>query len=310
MNRSSGSARVREQQQPDSLLLKGTSPGTARNRKRKLRAKSIRGGVAIPNDDPPRYVRTTRDRQTPSIQPQVSTPATARPLVEPAIAEAFAREVAAAGLHAPISRVRQVLARLADILIATTALILTAPIMLLMILAVRLDSPGPAIFRQRRVGKGLKPFTLLKIRTLYVDAKERFPELYRYEFSPTQIKTLELRDLKAPNDPRVTRLGRWLRMSSLDELPNFWNLLKGDIALVGPRPELFECLKYYEGLQLLKFAVRPGLTGLAQVSGRNSNSFQQMIRWDVEYVRTRSLLLDLKISLLTVNAVLSRHGAW
>ncbi len=309
MNRSSGSARVREQQQA-ALLLKRTTPGTGKNRKRKLKAKSLRAPVAIPNDDPPRYVRATRERQSRSIQPQVNTPATLPPLVDPVIAEAFAREVAAAGLQHPVSSLRRILARLADILIATTALILTAPIMLLMILAVRLDSPGPAIFRQRRVGKGLEPFTLLKVRTLYVDAKERFPELYRYEFSPAQVKTLELRDLKTPDDPRVTRLGRWLRMSSLDELPNFWNLLKGDIALVGPRPELYECLKYYEGLQLLKFAVRPGLTGLAQVSGRNSNSFQQMIRWDVEYVRNRSLLLDVKISLLTVNAVLSRHGAW
>jgi lipopolysaccharide/colanic/teichoic acid biosynthesis glycosyltransferase len=310
MHRSSGSARVRQRQQAESLLFKGTTPGPHKGGKRRLKAKSPRAPVPIPNDAPPRVGGTFRERQAPSIQAPDHTPATVRPLVDPAIAEAFAREISAAGLEQPVGGWRRMLARLADILIAATALILTAPIMLLMILAVRLDSPGPAIFRQRRVGKGLEPFTLLKIRTLYLDAKERFPELYRYEFSPVQIKTLELRDLKTPDDPRVTRLGRWLRVSSLDELPNFWNLLKGDIALVGPRPELYECLKYYEGPQLLKFAVRPGVTGLAQVSGRNSNSFQQMIRWDIEYVRNRSLVLDVKISLLTVNAVLSRHGAW
>jgi lipopolysaccharide/colanic/teichoic acid biosynthesis glycosyltransferase len=234
-----------------------------------------------------------------------------RPLVDPEVAAAFARELAEAGLDGKERRsLIWAASRLADIAIASAALILTSPIILLMIVAVRLDSPGPALFAQRRVGKRLKPFTLLKMRTLYVDARERFPELYRYQFSPTEIKTLALSDLKAPDDPRVTRLGRWLRKSSLDELPNFWNVLKGDIALVGPRPELFECLKYYQGPQLLKFAVRPGLTGLAQVSGRNSNSFQQMIHLDVDYVRNRNLFLDVWITLLTVKAVLSRNGAW
>jgi lipopolysaccharide/colanic/teichoic acid biosynthesis glycosyltransferase len=226
------------------------------------------------------------------------------------VTAAYGAALAHANLPGEAGAVHRLLLRSVEVAIALAALVLTAPVMLLVMIAVRLDSPGPAVFRQRRVGRDLKPFTLYKLRTLFVDAKERFPELYAYDVSPDEVRTLTLSDLKSPDDPRVTRLGRWLRATSLDEIPNFINVLRGDVALVGPRPEIFECLRYYQGEQLIKFTVRPGVTGLAQVSGRNQNSFHEMIRWDVAYVRQRSILLDLRIVLRTFDAVLSRKGAW
>ena len=115
---------------------------------------------------------------------------------------------------------------------------------------------------------------------------------------------------KVERDPRITRVGQWLRKSTLDELPNFWNLLKGDIALVGPRPEIPEMLKYYAPEQLPKFSVRPGITGLAQTHGRGNLAFQQTIAWDLEYVRRKSLWLDIRIILRTLRLWLTLDGAF
>jgi lipopolysaccharide/colanic/teichoic acid biosynthesis glycosyltransferase len=202
----------------------------------------------------------------------------------------------------------QVFTRAAEIVIAAGALVATAPVMLLTALVIRLDSPGPALFRQTRVGRGRRLFTFYKFRTLYADARERWPHLYAYEYTPDEIEALRF---KHEEDPRITRAGRWLRKSTLDELPNFWNLLKGDIAIVGPRPEIPEMLKYYPPEQLaLKFSVRPGITGLAQTNGRGNLRFQRTNEYDIEYVRNKSLGLDLKIILRTVGMIFRRHGAF
>jgi lipopolysaccharide/colanic/teichoic acid biosynthesis glycosyltransferase len=179
--------------------------------------------------------------------------------------------------------------------------------MLLVALVIRLDSPGPAMFRQRRVGVNGRLFWFYKFRTLYADARERFPELYSYDYSREEVQTLQF---KVENDPRVTRVGHWLRKSTLDELPNFWNLLKGDIAIVGPRPEIPEMLKHYTPDQLLKFSVRPGITGLAQTHGRGNLAFQQTIAWDLEYVRQKSLWLDMRIIVRTLKLWLTLDGAF
>jgi lipopolysaccharide/colanic/teichoic acid biosynthesis glycosyltransferase len=197
--------------------------------------------------------------------------------------------------------------RAVEILIASTALLLFAPMLLVVALIVRLDSPGPCLFRQNRLLSGGRLFRFAKFRTLYVDARERFPELYAYQYSDDEIVNL---CFKVPNDPRVTRMGRWLRSSTLDELPNFWHVLTGEMALVGPRPEIPEMLPYYSDRALKKFTVRPGITGLAQSSGRGNLSFADTISLDLEYVENRSFWMDLKIILQTMAAIIRRDGAF
>jgi len=194
-----------------------------------------------------------------------------------------------------------------EILIAFTALIVTSPILLLVAIIVRLDSPGPAVFRQLRVGANGRLFWFYKFRTLYADAKTRFPELYVYDYSGEELKTV---CFKLREDPRVTRAGLWLRKSTLDELPNLWNLLKGDIAIAGPRPEIPEMLKHYQPSQLVKFSVRPGITGLAQTHGRGRLSLQDTIALDIKYVQNQSLWLDIRIVCRTLRMVLTRDGAF
>ena len=146
-----------------------------------------------------------------------------------------------------------------------------------------------------------------KFRTMYVDARERFPELYRYDYNDAQIRTLYF---KIADDPRLTPLGRWLRRTTLDELPNFFNVVLGDMSLVGPRPEIPEMVKYYQGWQRLKFSVKPGITGLAQVNGRGLLTFQDTVQTDVQYVRTRSAWTNLKILLKSVKVTVLRIGAY
>lgn len=197
--------------------------------------------------------------------------------------------------------------RLFEIVFSAAALILFAPIMLLEAIIIRLGTPGPALFFQSRLGVGCKPFRFVKFRTLYADARKRFPELYAYKYNEEEIATLKF---KVYPDPRVSPQGRWLRQTSLDELPNFWNVLKGEMALVGPRPEIPEMLPYYHGWMLEKFSVRPGITGLAQVSGRGRLTFYDTVKLDVEYARTRTAWLDLKVLLKTVMLILIKDGAF
>lgn len=199
------------------------------------------------------------------------------------------------------------LQRAIDIVVAATILLLTLPLMLAIGLLIRFDSKGPALFHQWRVGKDGKLFLFRKFRTLYVDAKTRFPHLYAYNYSPEEIEKLQF---KIPDDPRVTRIGRWLRESTLDELPNFWNVLIGDMTLVGPRPEIPEMLRYYDETTRLKFSVKPGITGLAQISGRGRLKFLQTARYDVEYVKHRSFALDMQILLKTIYKIVRRDGAF
>lgn len=199
------------------------------------------------------------------------------------------------------------LQRSVEFVLALLALIATAPLMALLAIAIRLDSPGPALFWQRRMGKGRRPFWFVKFRTLYADAKQRFPELYRYEYNPEELAELQF---KVPHDPRVTRIGRWLRRSTLDELPNFWNVLTGDMAMVGPRPEIPEMFRYYRGEEVMKFSVRPGITGLAQISGRGRLMFHETLRYDLDYVERRSFRLDLHIFVETAYRIVIRDGAF
>ena len=197
--------------------------------------------------------------------------------------------------------------RLLEIFVASSALVLPLPIMLAIALIIRCGTPGPALFRQPRVGLNQRLFNFIKFRTFYADARERFPELYRYQYSGEELRSLKF---KVNQDPRVTPQGRWLRKSSFDELPNFWNCLIGEMALVGPRPEIPEMLPYYKGEMLRKFTVRPGITGLAQISGRGRLGFYETVALDVYYVKNKSFWLDLKIILKTLYLVVTRDGAF
>jgi len=190
---------------------------------------------------------------------------------------------------------------------AFLVLFFTLPLQLFIALLIKIDSPGSALFMQYRLSKDTRPFKFVKFRTMYVDARERFPDLYAYNYNAQEIECL---CFKVQNDPRVTRFGRWLRKTSLDELPNFWNVLTGDMALVGPRPEIPEMLPYYRGDDLLKFAVRPGVTGFAQTDGRGHLSFRETVRMDVAYVKARSLSTDIRVMIRTAKMVLTRRGAF
>lgn len=186
-------------------------------------------------------------------------------------------------------------------------LILYSPIILLIAIWIKIDSPGRVIFSQTRIGKNRKPFTFYKFRTMWQDAREKYPELYKYEYSETEIKKVKF---KNSNDPRITRAGAYLRMISLDELPNLINVFKGDMNLIGPRPEIPEMIKYYKPHQLKRFIVKPGITGLAQVSGRGLLSVQKMIQYDIMYVRKKTFCLDVYLFWRTMFVVIKAWGAF
>ncbi|WP_165005476.1 sugar transferase [Enterococcus sp. ZJ1668] len=180
-----------------------------------------------------------------------------------------------------------------DIVGALAALILSGPLFLLIALLIKLEDPaGPIIFSQPRVGKNGQIFKIYKFRSMAVDAEKRLAELkHRNE--------MDGRMFKIKDDPRITKTGKWLRKTSLDEFPQFWNILKGEMSFVGPRPPLVTEYDQYTAVEKQRLAVRPGCTGLWQVSGRNSLNFDEMVSLDLEYIQRRSLLLNIKIILLT-----------
>ena len=202
----------------------------------------------------------------------------------------------------PSESVGMVVKRVVDIVISVVALVVFAPLMALIALAIRRDSPGPAIFRQERVGLNRRRFRALKFRTMVVDAEELLPRLEKMNEASGAV-------FKIREDPRVTRVGRILRRTSLDELPQLWNVLTGDMSIIGPRPLPVRDVDRIEARwHRRRFAVKPGITCLWQVRSRRPN-FDDIIRADMEYIDNWSLALDFKIMLLTVPAVLSGDGA-
>ena len=191
---------------------------------------------------------------------------------------------------------------LADRVLAALGLVAISPLLAVIALAVRLDSPGPALFRQTRVGRGGRPFTFWKFRGMLVDARRRFPDLYDYRFSAQQIATLRFHP---EDDPRVTRVGRFLRRTSLDELPNLINVVLGDMSLVGPRPEIPELIPYYGDAADEILSVRPGITSLAKLVGRDDITFEETLALDRRYIGERSLALDFKLLFGTAVLVLT-----
>jgi Undecaprenyl-phosphate galactose phosphotransferase WbaP len=197
--------------------------------------------------------------------------------------------------------------RLCDILGSSILSILSLPFMLLVALAIRLTSKGPILFKQIRIGKGNRAFTALKFRTMYSNADQRLHDYLEKE--PTLREEWESVQ-KLKHDPRVTPIGRFLRRFSLDELPQIWNVLLGDMSLVGPRPIVLNEIEKYGSDYAAYERVRPGLTGLWQVSGRNDTTYQQRVDFDAHYVKNWSLWFDVKILLRTFRAVISGVGAY
>lgn len=186
-------------------------------------------------------------------------------------------------------------------------LVLCLPLFLLLALLVKVTSPGPVFFRQKRIGRGRRLFDCVKFRTMYRDAEQRLAELLA---ASEQVRAEWLKYARITNDPRVTPMGRLLRRSSLDELPQFWNVLRGEMALVGPRPYLpAESDRIGEALDTI-VRVRPGMTGLWQVSGRCSLPFQERLTLDEYYIRNWSLWMDFSIVARTLRAILSGRGAY
>lgn len=227
--------------------------------------------------------------------------------------------------------------RVFELALSLLALVLSLPLILLQWVIIKLDTPGPALFFQTRYGRSkiargadlagrtdivsatgkFEPdrlywvpttFQFVKFRTMYVDARERSPELYTCGYKSHE----EFRAgfYKLDDDPRVTPAGRWLRRLTVDELPNLWSVVCGHIGIVGPRPEGPVFLPYYSAEEMQKFTVRPGITGLAVIKGRGTLPIGGQIDWDLTYVRQRSVVVDLKIIVVTAWLVLTRRGAF
>ncbi|MGD0014147.1 MAG: sugar transferase [Bryobacteraceae bacterium] len=203
---------------------------------------------------------------------------------------------------APHDEVRLFLKRVTDVALAAAALVILAPFMLLIALLIRLSSPGPVIFKQARCGLNGRRFTVYKFRSMCQDAEQLKAELEHLNLKTTAFKI--------PDDPRLTPLGRWLRKFSIDELPQLWNVLRGDMSLVGPRPAVPAEVEQYQGWQRRRLRMRPGLTCLWALEGRDHLDFDAWMKRDMEYIDNWSLALDWKILLRTIPRVLSGKGAY
>lgn len=218
-------------------------------------------------------------------------PATSEPITEDIAAPAYPRGQLAAK-------------RILDLLASALLLILVSPLWLVILVWIRLDSAGPALFKQIRVGIGGKPYTVYKFRTMVQNAEAL--DKQRLE----KVQNLNDFVYQQKEDPRVTRSGRFLRRTSLDELPQLLNILKGEMSLVGPRPEVPDIARHFTTEQRQRFAVLPGVTGLAQVNGRSELTVGEILAYDLRYVREWSFWLDLRILARTVVVVLSGKDAY
>ena len=241
----------------------------------------------------------------------------------------------------------RLLKRSLDIVVSATVLMLLSPLLVLTFLVIKLTSKGPALFRQQRVGEGGRIFTMYKFRSMYQDsdhtlhqiayahfvqglggngkvdrqtlalAEQAIPSLPVEETTSLEIPRLSwirrrlhrLRPLLRAEDPRITPIGALIRITSVDELPQLLNVLRGDMTLVGPRPPIPYEVRLYSPKHLRRLTVRPGVTGIWQVRGRNRVSFERMVDMDIEYIENRSLWLDVKLLLLTIPAVFAPRGA-
>ncbi|MEO6213080.1 MAG: sugar transferase [Vicinamibacterales bacterium] len=186
--------------------------------------------------------------------------------------------------------------RFLDVCVSAAGLALLSPVLLGIAAAIIISDRGPALYRGQRLGRGGRTFRMLKFRTMTAGAPD--------------VRNPDGSTRSDPGDPRVTRVGRWLRRTSLDELPQLWNVLRGDMSLVGPRPDLPDQIQYYAQADHQRLAVRPGITGLAQVSGRNDITWEQRRALDLQYIALRSFRTDLAILRRTIPGVLRGRGVY
>ncbi|MBM7618584.1 exopolysaccharide biosynthesis polyprenyl glycosylphosphotransferase [Bacillus tianshenii] len=221
----------------------------------------------------------------------------------------FAKRLINDTTHVPLSAINEnkiqlTIKRLMDIIGASIGLLLLLPLFLIVALLIKLEDPkGPILFSQIRVGKDEKEFKMYKFRSMVADAEAKLDELLKYNEVTGAM-------FKMKDDPRITRIGKFIRKTSIDELPQLWNVLKGDMSLVGPRPPLVREVAEYTEYDKQRLLVTPGCTGLWQVSGRSNVGFEEMVELDIAYIKKRSVLLDMKIIVKTVLLLVGSKNAF
>lgn len=200
--------------------------------------------------------------------------------------------------------------RVLDTAATLASLIALSPLLIAIAVWIKMDSKGPAIFKQERLGRNMRPFTMYKFRSMRVDSDDSYHRdaVKRTAETSRSDDESDIHKFKTLDDPRITRAGKFIRKWNLDELPNLFSILKGDMSLVGPRPALEYELAYYKDWYYERFSMRPGLTGLWQIGRSSAEDYDDMMRMDLEYVRTASAQLDAKIILGTIPAVVRERG--
>jgi lipopolysaccharide/colanic/teichoic acid biosynthesis glycosyltransferase len=201
-----------------------------------------------------------------------------------------------------------------DLVLAVPALVVLSPVLAAIAVLIRLESPGPVIYRQQRIGLNGRPFIMLKFRSMLAGAdsvphRAHVARLIEKNLGPDELPGSGPAGLKLASDPRITRVGGFIRKTSLDELPQLFNVLRGEMSLVGPRPPIAYEVELYQDWHKRRLAAPPGMTGLWQVRGRNRVSFEEMVRMDLDYIERQSLWLDLQLLAQTPLAVISGGGA-
>jgi exopolysaccharide biosynthesis polyprenyl glycosylphosphotransferase len=204
--------------------------------------------------------------------------------------------------RAPSDELALAAKRIFDIAVSATVLLLLSPVLGALAIALKFDSPGPVFFKQRRVGLQGRTFNIYKFRSMYLDAEARLESLRAQNEMSGPV-------FKMKNDPRITRIGRFIRKTSLDEFPQFWNVLRGEMSVVGPRPPLPAEVRQYKRWQRRRLSVKPGITCVWQISGRNNIDFDRWMELDLEYIDQWSLWNDIQICIKTIPAVLGNRGA-
>ena len=288
---------------PDAAAIDGRAPGPLRELEETVRReRAERVILAMPDLDEPTLAGVVATCRTLGVKLSVAPPL--RAMLGTAVTLTHLAELPLIEFRTwDPSRPTAFLKRSMDVTLAAAGVVALAPLLGAIALLIRIDSRGPALFRQWRAGQGGVPFQVLKFRTMVHDAEARLDEV-------VSVDQLEQPSFKLRADPRVTRIGRFLRQTSLDELPQLFNVLRGDMSLVGPRPEEVWLVERYAPEFRFRLEMRPGITGPMQVHGRGELTFQERVAVEREYVENYSLRKDVEILVATIAAVIRRRGAY